>query len=393
MKNFPSAGFAALSLAMSLGGHLVVLSWARRAFAPVERAKRGFFALCVVVAAVPLASRYLTMKTRTPLSDGIMAASLLELTFVIVLAFPLLALRLASRTKRGPLPEAETDPVRSEANSGARVDRRQALETLGGAVAIGGTGLVVGWGATVGRHDYRVYEVPVRIPGLPRALDGYVIAQISDIHGGLFTGERELREGASRIRSFKPDLVVATGDLVDFDPRHAPEVGRTLADLGARDGTFAILGNHDYYSDADAVSEAIRAAGVSLLVNEGRTIRAGDGGGFALLGLDDQWSHRYGGPGPRFARALSDVAPGAPRILLSHQPDTFEHYAGRVALQLSGHTHGGQIRPANLLLPWVAGRYERDGSTLYVNRGFGVAGPPARLGVPPEITKIILIAA
>ena len=95
----------------------------------------------------------------------------------------------------------------------------------------------------------------------------------------------------------------------------------------------------------------------------------------------------------RLSPALARISPDLPRILLSHQPDTFEHYAGRVALQLSGHTHGGQIRPANLVLKWVAGRYERDGSTLYVNRGFGVAGPPARLGVPPELTKIILVAA
>jgi len=392
MRTFPSATFTIMSFAVGLGAHVVLLGWARRSFATVERLRKWGFALCVFLAALPAAARAVTMTTRTPWSDWVMAASLLELTFIIVLALPLLALRLSVRPRMVPPSVGEDVPAVLPPGID-RIDRRKAIETIGGAAAIGGTGLVVGWGATVGRHDYRIYEVPVRIPGLPRALDGYVIAQISDLHGGLFTGERELQMGAERIRSFKPDLVVATGDLVDFDARHAPQVARMLADLGARDGAYAILGNHDYYSDAEAVSDAVRAAGVTLLVNEGRVIRPGDGGGFALLGLDDQWSHKYGGPGPRLSPALARISPDLPRILLSHQPDTFEHYAGRVALQLSGHTHGGQIRPANLVLKWVAGRYERDGSTLYVNRGFGVAGPPARLGVPPELTKIILVAA
>jgi len=337
------------------------------------------------------------MKTRTPIFDGVMAASMLELTFILVLALPLLLVAWvtrasAQRTNDTGTQDAPLEPGNGGAD-GVRVDRRRAIETIGGAAVIGGTGFVVGWGATVGRHDYRVEEVPVRIPGLPRALDGYVIAQISDLHGGLFVGERELREGMARIRSFKPDLVVATGDLVDYDPRHAPQIARALADLAPRDGVFAILGNHDYYADADAVAAAVRAAGVSLFVNDGRVIRPNDGGGFALLGVDDQWSHRYGGPGPRLQSALANISPDLARVLLSHQPDTFERFAGRVALQLSGHTHGGQIRPANMVLKWAAGRFELNGSTLYVNRGFGVAGPPARLGVPPELTKIVLVAA
>ncbi len=142
------------------------------------------------------------------------------------------------------------------------------------------------------------------------------------------------------------------------------------------------------------MSAAVRAAGVGLLVNDSRVIRPGDGGGFALVGLDDMWSAARGGPGPDLAGATASVAPDLPRILLAHQPAAFPLAAGKVALQLSGHTHGGQIRPANLLLPGpVAGRYERDGSVLYVNSGFGVAGPPARLGVPPEITKVVLVAA
>ena len=106
------------------------------------------------------------------------------------------------------------------------------------------------------------------------------------------------------------------------------------------------------------------------------------------------WSQPFGGVGPNLAAAMASLPSDVARILLAHHPEEFELSAGRVALQLSGHTHGGQITPANLLMRGlVAGRYDRDGSVLYVNRGFGVGGPPARIGVPPEITKLVLVAA
>ncbi|MEO6421079.1 MAG: metallophosphoesterase, partial [Polyangiaceae bacterium] len=233
--------------------------------------------------------------------------------------------------------------------------------------------------------------------GLPRALDGYTIAQISDIHVGLFVGERELREGLSRLAEIKPDLVVATGDLVDIDPSFAPLMARALGALRARDGVAAILGNHDYYTGASKILAALRAVGVNALVNTGVHLRKDDGGGFALLGVDDLSARRSGGPGPSLTKAIAMVPPDAPRILLAHQPRYFLESQGSVALQLSGHTHGGQInpgfRPADLFMEFVAGRYEGDGSTLWVNRGFGVAGPPSRLGAPPEVTKIVLVAA
>ena len=205
--------------------------------------------------------------------------------------------------------------------------------------------------------------------------------------------ERELNEGLDRLREAKPDLVVLTGDLVDFDPAFIPMMARALSSVKTRDGTFAILGNHDYYTSADEVAEGLRKAGVVVLLNQSRVIQ----GGFALLGVDDAWSKRYGAPGPRLDLARKDLDPGLPRILLSHQPDTIERFAGHVALQLSGHTHGGQInpgfRPIDFLTPYVSGRYDVRGTTLWVNRGFGVAGPPSRVGSAPEVTKIVLVAA
>ena len=260
-------------------------------------------------------------------------------------------------------------------------------------VGVGLAGYGVLRGSIEAHSDPDIIRLELSFPDLPPGLDGLRLVQISDLHAGPLVLPWQVQRWRRLAEGERPDLLVITGDMVDSLPHEAGVVADAFRGFRAPLGCYAILGNHDYYSDAEAVSDAVRAAGVTLLVNEGRVIRPGDGGGFALLGLDDQWSHKYGGPGPRLSPALARISPDLPRILLSHQPDTFEHYAGRVALQLSGHTHGGQIRPANLVLKWVAGRYERDGSTLYVNRGFGVAGPPARLGVPPELTKIILVAA
>jgi predicted MPP superfamily phosphohydrolase len=166
-----------------------------------------------------------------------------------------------------------------------------------------------------------------------------------------------------------------------------------------RDGSFAILGNHDHYAGARAVSEQLARAGVRVLNNEHVVVRPNDGGGFALLGVDDLQGRRartLGFSGPDLLAAVANSPRELPRILLAHQPRYFDESAGRIDLQLSGHTHGGQInpgfRPADAFMKYVAGKYTREGSTLYVNRGFGVSGPPARIGAPPEVTKIVIVA-
>ena len=210
------------------------------------------------------------------------------------------------------------------------------------------------------------------------------------------SANRELGEGLALVRSARPDLIVVTGDLVDVDAAFAAPVAARLAALPSRDGITAILGNHDYYAGADAVAAALRAAGITVLVNEGRRIRAADAGGFALLGVDDLFAMRRGRAGPLLGQALATVPSELPRILLSHQPVTVDDWAGEVALQLSGHTHGGQINPgfspAALMMKYVAGAYAVGGTTLYVNRGFGTVGAPVRVGAPPEVTRIVLVA-
>ncbi len=311
---------------------------------------------------------------------------------LVIAAVPIAAVRLASWAVA-----RRAKPAEVAVAAGGAMTRRQLVEATSGVALISATGSMLAWGMVRGRHAFELREVPVPIAGLPRALDGYVIAQISDIHAGPYVGEREINEGLEVVRKARPDLIVATGDLVDFDSAWAPMVGRKLVDLAPRDGVAVVPGNHDYYADVDEVTDALQAAGVRVLVDEGLVIRPRDGGGFALLGVDDRWSTRYGRSGPQLERALSMVPPDRPRILLSHQPPTVDLWAGHVALQLSGHTHGGQINPgfcaARLFLKYVAGAYRVRGTTLYVNRGFGTVGTPSRVGAPPEVTRFVLVAA
>lgn len=184
-----------------------------------------------------------------------------------------------------------------------------------------------------------------------------------------------------------------TGDLLDNNPAHVPDAIRMFARIPGRHGRYAILGNHDYFTGYEAVLDGIRRAGISPLVNECVTIPSGTRHpGLALLGVDEIMARRrFPDRGPDLARALRGVAPDAPKVLLAHNPVLFSTYAGRVALQLSGHTHGGQINPgsiAGLVLPYVSGRYERDGSVLFVSNGIGLTGPAVRLFAPPELVRI-----
>jgi predicted MPP superfamily phosphohydrolase len=285
--------------------------------------------------------------------------------------------------------------------------RREVIRRTGlvASLAIGGSAST--YGIARGRHDYVLEEEPIPLARLPRSLDGYTIAQISDVHVGSFVGDWELAQAEALIRRARPDLIVMTGDLVDHDPRYIPRLGafaRRLVELGVRDGVVAIAGNHDYYAGVDAVLDTMREAGVRVLRNEGLVIADGSRasaaprpGGFSLLGIDDVWAQRYGyRGGADLERTLSFARPGLAKVMLCHNPELFPEAAEHVDLMLSGHTHGGQVsflvRPADWFLRhgYVMGHYHRGASQIYVNRGFGTAGPPARIATPPEISRIVL---
>ena len=387
------------------------LRWATRAFGlsvGVRRALTWLFSLAVVGMFAGRLLSFVAPGAAVPVIVAISSTIELAVLLSVALLLPVDGLRLVahlvSRLRQRLAPPRTPPPETAEKT--APPETRRAFLTqaaAGSAFLVGGSSAL--YGALAGRADYTIEEVPIKLPGLSRAFDGFSIVQLSDIHIGDFVGDPELAAAETLVKSARPDLIVLTGDLLDNNPRLAPRLGQFVRRLGAlaRHGVVAIPGNHDFFAGIDPVVEALRAGGARVLRNQSEVIGDRDAG-FALLGVDDVWATRLGG-GPDVARAIRALprlngqlspARDLPRVLLCHNPSYFEHAAGQVALQLSGHTHGGQInllvRPADLLLPngWVAGRYTRDGSQLYVNRGFGTVGPPARLGASPEITRLVL---
>ena len=377
-------------LVVSTAVHLFAARWLLAVSPRARERKKTVRIVALVLASLAALLRVVSYYVEAYALRVLMAFAMIELAAVLFgLVFASLFLAVSRLVTRFMRPKEE------EARE-KMVTRREAVERIAGAVAFGGTATVLGWGVVRGRHAFDLEEVVVKVPNWPKALEGYTIAQVSDVHVGAFVKERELDEGFELVRRAKPDLVVATGDLVDADAPYVLELVKRMLTVGARDGAFGILGNHDHYAGPDDVFDIASRAGLRILNNEALVIREG----FALVGLDDfngraRLSPRFSGPDLRQATATIDRE--LPRILLAHQPKFFDEAAGQVALQLSGHTHGGQInpgfRPADLVFKYVAGRYERNGSTLWVNRGFGTAGPPTRVGAPPEVTKIVIVSA
>jgi predicted MPP superfamily phosphohydrolase len=242
----------------------------------------------------------------------------------------------------------------------------------------------------------RAIELP--LADLPEALDGFRIVQLSDLHIGPLRGRRFAAALVARVNSLSADLVAVTGDLVDGNVERLASEVSPLAGLESRHGTFFVSGNHEYFSRIDPWLAVVRDLGWRVLRNERVTIRHGEGG-LDVAGVDDHLAHHYGnGHGQDVAAALDGRNPARPVVLLAHHPNAFDEASELgVSLQLSGHTHGGQIWPFQYLVrlstPYVAGVFRRGRSTLYVSRGTGFWGPPMRLFHPGEITEITLRAA
>ena len=255
------------------------------------------------------------------------------------------------------------------------------------------------YGLLYGRLNLEVTEHSVRLAGLPKAFEGFRIAQLSDIHIGPFMPGEQIRKFADIANSLRPDLIALTGDFVTFDPRTGRDVVLALSGLRAPFGVFGCLGNHDAWARVeDSLAALFRLVGFRMLRGEAVPIRAG-GEWFQLIGVDFQSRHRFG-PSPGVPRLLGNIegliAPDRANILLSHNPDTFDRAAELgIGLSLAGHTHGGQLAlefispelaPSRLVTPYVAGWFRKPGGQLYVNRGIGTIGVPMRVGAPPEIT-------
>lgn len=264
-----------------------------------------------------------------------------------------------------------------------------------------------------------VEHLAIAIQGLPQQLVGKKIVQLTDFHyDGLLLTKTLLQETIDTTNEIQPDLVVLTGDYVTHNPKPIHKLAESLAKLQTHDGVYAVLGNHDlYYSySKKEITSALTDVGIKVLWNE---VAYPFGEGLALAGLADFWSSEFN-PTP----VMESIQPKTPRIVLSHNPDTAEILQKwRIDLQLSGHTHGGQIvLPGKGAVPtwvhssrdkipqslwswipfleakwprvvknwqWAQGLHKVGNNVLYVNRGLGTF-PPGRLSCPPEVTVITL---
>ncbi|MEU3053416.1 metallophosphoesterase [Streptomyces griseus] len=312
----------------------------------------------------------------------------------------------AVRTATEPVADPETEPATGpEAEPAAVVAPQPAAEAppasapnpsrrlfvsrvVGGAAAAAGLA-TVGYGTYGVLRGPSVRRITVPLAKLPRAAHGFRIAVVSDIHIGPILGRAHTRRIVDTINRTSPDLVAVVGDLVDGSVADLGSAAEPLAALRARHGSFFVTGNHEYFSGAEQWVDHVRELGLRPLENARAEIE-----GFDLAGVNDVAGETEG-QGPDFVKALGDRDRGRASVLLAHQPvvihDAVEH---GVDLQLSGHTHGGQLWPGNLLAelanPTVAG-LERYGDTqLFVSRGAGAWGPPVRVGAPSDITVVEL---
>lgn len=263
--------------------------------------------------------------------------------------------------------------------------------------AIAGLGGGLGAVALHEAGDLTLERVTARLPRLPTALEGFRIAVLSDFHLHPFTHIGLIKRAVQLANTLQPDLTVLLGDYVDatVDAIHelAPELGR----LNARLGVFGVLGNHDYWKGAAQVRRGLAGAGITILVDSGLTLGAGASELF-LAGLDSAICAH-----PNLNSALRARPTGTPTIALIHEPDYADVVARdpRVALQLSGHSHGGQVRLPRIgaiKLPRYGAKYDQglyrvQDLVLYTNRGIGLADVPLRLNCPPEVTEVTLAAA
>ena len=249
------------------------------------------------------------------------------------------------------------------------------------------------------RRRAAVRRVDVPIAGLPTALAGFTIAQISDLHVGPTIRRRHVEAVVDAVNALEPDVIAITGDLVDGAVAHLAPHTEPLGRLAARHGAYFVTGNHEYYSGVASWVREIRRLGVKVLLNEHVVLRCRDAA-IVIAGVTDYGAHHFNAAHRSDPAAALAGAPPSPavRIVLAHQPRSAAAAAqAGFDLQLSGHTHGGQFLPWNFFVrfqqPFTAGLHKLGRMWDYVSRGTGYWGPPKRFGAPSEITRIRLVPA
>jgi predicted MPP superfamily phosphohydrolase len=371
--------FLGVVLSITAGVHYFL--WARLARdpgwpAPVVRGMGWGLALLAVSIPIGIvASRTLSRDAASPFAW--FAYVWMGVMFVLFLTLlPMELVRVGARV-------AGVDP-----------ERRVALaRILAGAAGI--IGLVesgVGIASVLSRVAVKQIRVP--IAKLPKALSGYTIVQLTDIHVGPTIGRAFIEQIVRTTNALAPDLIAITGDLVDGSVAALGALVEPLRELRAKDGVYFVTGNHEYYSGVDAWIAHLETLGIRVLRNERVELKEG----LDLAGVDDTSAHNFGhGHGQDVSRAMAGRDPSRALVLLAHQPKAvLEACKAGVDLQLSGHTHGGQIWPWGYAVridqPHVAGLHDHEGTAIYVSRGTGYWGPPLRVGAPAEITRIELVS-
>ena len=291
--------------------------------------------------------------------------------------------------------DAPTDevPAGEEPKTAAVTNRRVFIaRSVAIAGGIGATG-IVGYGATQALGTPELTTVPVALRKLDPSLSGFRIAVVSDIHLGPLRGRSHTERIVRMINEQQPDLVAIVGDLVDGSVEKLGSAAAPLRDLVSKHGSYFVTGNHEYYSGFESWLGELERLGVNPLRNERIAIERG-GAGFDLAGVNDVTGRGFD-DGPDLTTALAGRDASRPVVLMAHQPVQVEDAARQgVDLQLSGHTHGGQMFPFNLVVPLqqpvTAGLEKIDDTWVYVTRGAGFWGPPVRVGARPEISMIEL---
>lgn len=282
-------------------------------------------------------------------------------------------------------------------NSNYDILKALGLATLG-AGALGISGLV--YCSLIEPLHFDVTQIPVKLKGLAEQFDGYRIVQISDLHSDEWLNRERLTQVVEIINAQSPDLVALTGDYVTHGNNPtlwSDLLVDPLRQLQARDGVVAVMGNHDYRSNPHAMREILHASHVEELRNCSKIIER-DGKQLAISGVDDVWIKHAD-----LDAVIAGLPKDVPAVLLAHEPDYADVVAesGRFGLQMSGHSHGGQIRIPGFgapILPvlgqkYSMGRYQIRNLVQYTNRGVGMIPPTMRFGCPPEISVFTLHCA
>jgi hypothetical protein len=275
--------------------------------------------------------------------------------------------------------------------------RRQVLVQAMNVTILAVSGGLTAYGFYQARRRPAIVEVNVPITNLPHDLEGFRIVQITDIHAGLTVTREFVETVVAMANELKGDIIAFTGDLVDGTVDHLREHVEPVSRLSARYGSYFITGNHEYYSGAEPWVEEAKRLGFDVLLNEHRVLRHGNAT-ILLAGVTDSSAGQFV---PSHAsdphKAIAGAPPSDVKILLAHQPRSlYEAVKAGFHLQISGHTHGGQFFPWNLVAaagqPFIKGLHKYENSWIYVSKGTGYWGPPVRIGARSEITAITLTA-